>query len=262
VTGVRFEVQDSGSGFGAITRSGSNDNIVMNVPIDMPASGLAGYRGAVVFFASSVDRTKPLDVVLTFSDVAGNATTCEVHLPAQTIANSAASLTSLTTTPPTAPTADCAGGVYYINSTFRNTSVSRNLTALYFKVVTLTNGRVITNVDAAPGTPFKFGGVGSDLIVPAEDFLRRPNGGYGDTILAPGESFNKSFGICLASRTRFTFFVDFYAAAAIQSGSPYEPVPGGSVPRHGFPGPYARTESQLSVHHRPLARHSCGTFDP
>jgi hypothetical protein len=70
-----------------------------------------------------------------------------------------------------------------------------SLTELAVRVWTLTNGNLLKNADAGPGS------TGSTLTVPKV-------GSFADGVLSPGESVNVPFSICLRDNSQFTFLVD------------------------------------------------------
>jgi len=90
--------------------------------------------------------------------------------------------------------ASCPGGEFRIAARLTNTS-AQPLSNLSVEVTTLTNGNLLENADGGPG------GVGARLTIPR-------TGAYSDGILAPGESVDVVFLICLQNRNRFSFFVD------------------------------------------------------
>lgn len=86
-------------------------------------------------------------------------------------------------------------GQFSFDARLRNTSNS-SLTCLVVEVTELTNGNVLQNADGGPG------GAGARLTVPEE-------GDYADGILAPEESVNVHFIICLKDEEdAFRFLVD------------------------------------------------------
>jgi hypothetical protein len=99
----------------------------------------------------------------------------------------------------TPATTSCPGGTFSFKARLTNTS-TQSFSQIVVKVTTLTNGDLLQNADGGPG------GVGATLTVPAL-------GSYGDGVLAPGESVDVSFVICLKTRSEFTFFVDVFGNA-------------------------------------------------
>jgi hypothetical protein len=117
----------------------------------------------------------------------------EGSLPA--LLNSYLSFNSIPSTFHTSPaTIGCSGGTFSFKAKLTNTS-AHSLSHLAVKVTALTNGDLLQNADGRPG------GVGAQLTIPAA-------GAYADGMLAPGESVDVSFDICLQTKGAFTFLVD------------------------------------------------------
>jgi hypothetical protein len=117
----------------------------------------------------------------------------EGSLPA--LLNSYLSFNPVPSTFHTSPaTTDCGAGTFSFKARLTNTG-SHSFSHLAVKVTALTNGDLLQNADGGPG------GVGALLTVPA-------TGAYADGVMAPGESVDVSFVICLRTEGAFTFFVD------------------------------------------------------
>jgi hypothetical protein len=104
--------------------------------------------------------------------------------------NSSLQMTKVITSYDRTPQASAPSGVYTITATFKNISTN-NLTDLYFKVVTLTNGNLLLNADGGPA------GVGAILTAPGH-------------VVHPGDTFQVIYHVGLRTSVNFTLLVDAY----------------------------------------------------